>query len=136
MLGMSKYPQEYIDFCKAQIDAQLKAYRKLAKASDGNGALTEFEPQFFNHMVLALEQYFCHRLRTVEGKDGNPLNESRVLSTSIMSHGGVMTADKTIKMKPENTLLGYGYDDQIALTDKEFAKLAGGFFAELQKKFT
>jgi hypothetical protein len=32
-----------------------------------------FERQFFNHMMLALDHYFLHRSRNMEGKDGNPL---------------------------------------------------------------
>jgi hypothetical protein len=37
-----------------------------------------FERQFFNHMILALDHYFGHRGRTMEGKDGKPLNEVRM----------------------------------------------------------
>ena len=29
----------------------------------------------FNNMTLVLDRYFVHRLRTVTGKDGNPLNQ-------------------------------------------------------------
>ena len=55
-----------------------------------------FERQLFNHMILALDHYFVHRSRTMEGKDGNPLNEVRMLCHAIMENEGRMSADKTI----------------------------------------
>jgi hypothetical protein len=45
----------------------------------------------------------CHRLSGAhwEGKDGNPLNELRMLIDTLISHKGVMRADKQIKLPPE-----------------------------------
>jgi hypothetical protein len=47
-----------------------------------------------------LENYFVHRSRTLEKKDGNPLNEVRVLCTSMMSNDGKLAADKQIRLDP------------------------------------
>jgi hypothetical protein len=54
-------------------------------------------------MALVLDHYFCHRPRTLEKKDGDPLNEVRVLCNSLMSNDGIMVADKTI-MFPNSAL--------------------------------
>jgi len=105
MLGESNYSQEYVDDCRKKVAAQVAAYRRMAKAAGPSTALEAFEPVFFNNMVLVLDTFFTHRLRGKEGKDGNPLNEVRVLCASLMSNGDVMTADKTIKMKPETSVL-------------------------------
>ncbi len=43
---------------------------------------------------------FVHRRNTLERKDGNPLNEVRMLRSSILQSHGVMSADKTIKFNP------------------------------------
>ena len=39
-------------------------------------------------MVLQLEYMFVHRLSGLEGKDGNPLTEVRVLCNSLLFNGG------------------------------------------------
>jgi hypothetical protein len=33
MLGMKTYPRDYIDSCRARVDADLRAYRKQVKLS-------------------------------------------------------------------------------------------------------
>jgi hypothetical protein len=128
MLGMRNYPQDYIDATRRRIDTDLTAYRTIT-SSDG------FETVFFNNMVLVLEASFVHRLRVVEGKDGNPLNEVRVLAGSLLDNAGVLTPDKTVKLKPETSILGLRPGDRIALDETRFVKLADAFFAELEAKF-
>jgi hypothetical protein len=67
MLCVNKYTRKYIDGCRARVSAQLSSYRRLvtgAKKQNGAGnaaldsALESFEGDFFNHMVLALDNYF------------------------------------------------------------------------------
>ena len=65
-----------------------------------------FAPLFFGNLVVVLDGYFVHRTRAIEGKDGNPLNEVRMLCSSILGHDGVLAADGTIKYKPEASVLG------------------------------
>jgi hypothetical protein len=136
MLANNSYPPEYVRQCRTNVDELLKAYRKVATATQGDASITQFAPQFFNHLVLALDEYFVHRLRAVEGKDGNPLNEVRVIANSVMLHDGVFTVEKSIKMKPEASVLGFEPGDAIALDEKSFAKLASAYFDEIEAKFT
>jgi len=145
MLGVKKYSPEYLEACRSRMEAQLAAYRALVAATRGvKGAqrseldtrLKAFETQFFNNMVLALEQCFCHRLRGVEGKDGNPLNESRVLAGSLMENGGRMGSDKSIKLEPSESLLKYELGEQIELDENDFNLLARAFLAEIERKFS
>ena len=138
MLGVKTYPQKYVKQCRSNIDGQLAAYKKLAAAA-GTGkagtALKGFAPGYFNSMVVVLESCFMHRLRGVEGKDGNPLNEVRVLTTSVLENNGVLTVEKTIKWKSEASVLGLAPGDEISLTEADFAKLAKAYFAEIEAKF-
>jgi hypothetical protein len=69
------------------------------------GGSAHAEAAFFSNMVLALDHYFLHRVRKLEGKDGNPLNEVRVLCDSLTENDGVFAADGAIKLKPEETVL-------------------------------
>ena len=70
-----------------------------------------------------LDNLFVHRLRTAEGKDGNPLNEVRVICGSPLENGGALAADKQIKLKPEASVLGYEVGDTIALDEEGFRRM-------------
>ncbi len=129
MLGVKNYSQEYIDRCRSRIVGDTAAFRSIGAAGE------EFEHRFFNNQVIVLDAMFVHRLRTVEGKDGNPLNEVRMLSNSMLVHGDIFTADSTIKLKPEKTILRLQFGDAIALNEVTFVALAEAFFAELERKF-
>jgi hypothetical protein len=124
------------------MEAQLAAYKFLvagadaAKASHLRAAFETFEPLFFNNLVLVLDGCFVHRTRAIEGKDGNPLNEVRMLSTSILSHRGVLTADKTIKYDPEASILKLKIGDEIRIGEARFLALFRAYFAELRRRFT
>ena len=129
MLGMKTYPQDYIDACRARVDAQLAAYRAAAVKDSA------VEAAFFNNMVIVLDSYFTHRLRGVEGKDGNPLNEVRVLASSMMQGGEKLVKDTQIKLDPATSVLGLEVGATIALTEADFVALSKAFFAELEARF-
>ena len=144
MLSIASYTQEYIDTCRSSVDMTVAAYENLGSAvttSKGTDAapvefaMASFEPAFYNHMILALHGYFGSRARNKEGKDGNPLNEVRMLCDSLMHDNGRLAADKTIKWRPEKSVLGYHVGDEIRLTTADFSRLSKAFFAELESKY-
>jgi hypothetical protein len=130
MLGVKTYPADYIASCRARIDTALDAYRTLEAPAP------EFEAAFFSSLVLVLDEMFVHRLRVVEGKDGNAMNEVRVLCESMLLHGNVMTPEKTIKLAPERSVLGLQYGDEIKLSEAQFKRLAAAFFSDIEAKFS
>lgn len=130
MLGMKTYKKDYIDACRARVDANVRAYKKQAGKDP-----KEFEWRYFNDQVLLLDYMFVHRLSGVEGKDGNPLNEVRMISGSLMQSGGVMTPEKSIRMKPAVTVVKYEFGDDINVTESDYARLAEAFFAEIETKY-
>ena len=100
------------------------------------GCKTEaFEATFFNNMVLVLDYLFVHRLRTMEGKDGNPLNEVRVMCDSMVLNGGTMSADRSIKLIPAKSVLKVQFGETIKLTEADFLRLYQACFAEIESKY-
>ncbi len=142
MLAVKTYAQDYVDECRSRMEAQLAAYKSLVssagkdKASTTRSAVESFAPLFFNNLILVLDNYFVHRTRAIEGKDGNPLNEVRMLCNSILRNHGVLCADKTIKYRPETSVLKLRTGDEIRLNEAQFVLLFKSFFYEIQHKFT
>ncbi len=134
MLSVTTYPQDYVDARREAVRAQLAAYADLVKRAP-TGAADAFEPGFGEAMVLALDASFCHRSRTLELKDGNPLNEVRVLCGSILENGGVLLKDRQIRLNPETSVLGYAPGDEIRLGPEDVARLAEAFLNEIEVKF-
>lgn len=144
MLCINNYSQKYIDECRSRINVQLSAYQDLtsmARTHVGtndaalNSAIGSFEPIFFNNMVLVLDSYFTHRSRTMEMKDGNSLNEVRILGNSMMHNHGIVSADKTIKWDPAKSVLKYQVGDEISLDEEDFLLIFEAFFAEIESKY-
>lgn len=144
MLGRKNYTQEEIDHAKAAIEQQLAASKELVKAvaapsTDAKlaAALESFQTFFFNNMALVLDRYFVHRLAgpKYEGKDGNPLNEVRVICDSLITNDGVMRSDTQIKLSPDRSVVALSVGDPIRLTAADFDRLSTAFFAELERRF-
>ena len=144
MLCVNSYTQDYVDDCCSRMESQLAAYKALvtaarAKTESRKSALSTafdaFEPLFFNNLVVVLDSFFVHRSRTLEKKDGNPLNEVRMICNSILQNHGVLSADKTIKFKTANSVLKLQIGEEINLTESDFVLLFKAFFAEIETKF-
>src|SRR6266699_6258698 len=139
---MKKYSEDYNAACRARVDGDLRAYRKQV----GNAPSKEFEARFFNDQVLLLDYMFVHRFSGIEGRDGNPLNEVRILCNSILLNKGKLQVDKLpgwpnsavsgLKLPPEKSLLKIQVGDEVRLTEADFVRLYKAFFAEIEKKYS
>ena len=135
MLCVNTYRQDYLDQCRGRVASYVDAYRAMAAGATDAAATAAFEPVFFNNLVLALDTYFTHRSRTIEGKDGNAVNEVRVLCSSLTQHDGVLVADKAIRLRPDTSVLSYAPGDEIALTADGLVRLADAYFGEMEARF-
>ena len=130
MLAVTKYPADYIASVRALIDERVAGFRKLGDVPP------DVATAFYADLVLVLELAFVHRQRKDEGKDGNPLNELRLLAVSLLTNGGRMVDGKPLKVRPDTSVLGYAEGDVIAVTEGDFARLAEGVYAEVTKRFS
>jgi len=142
MLGMKTYSQDYINACRTRVEANLRAYRKQV----GKAQSEEFEDLFFKDQVLLLDYMFVHRFSGIEGRDGNPLNEVRILCNSILLNKGKLQVDKLpgwpnsavsgLKLPPEKSLLKIQVGDEVRLTEGDFVRLSKAFLSEIEKKYS
>jgi hypothetical protein len=145
MLSVSAYPQSYIDEARARIAGQVAVFGGLSsvvraepRAARGRvgSALDALEPEYFANLVIALDSHFVHRSRGQERKDGNAMNEVRVLVSSIQYHDSILTSEKGIRLDPARSVLGIEYGDRIRIDAEGFERLAGAFFEALEATYS
>jgi hypothetical protein len=141
VLGRKTYTPDELDAARTATDRTLAAYRRLAEAIERSGdteakaALGALEPLLFNELTLALDRRFVHRLRSVTGKDGTPLNELELLAESLMNNDGELRGNNVIRLRPAETVLGLDVGDDIALGENDFVRLAHGVLGEIESKY-
>lgn len=141
MLGMKKYPKKYIAECRARVDANLIAYRKQIRKAQSQ----DFEARYFDDQVLLLDYMFVHRLTGIEGKDGNALNEVRILCNSLLLNGGKLQVEKLpgwlnsagagMRLSPEKSVLKLQPGDQVQLSETDFVQLSKAFFEKIERRY-
>ena len=141
MVARSSYPAPYVEAARRRIAAAVDAYQdvsaSVAKLGDprDDDALAMLETAYFNNLLLALDASFSHRLRAKEGKDGNPLNEVRVLCRSIIENDDVVIEDKQARLTPEASVLGYRVGDPIVLSESDFTRLSAAYLDEIEARY-
>jgi hypothetical protein len=141
MLGMKKYPKKYVAECRRRVEENVRAYRETAKRVPSR----DFETRYFNDQTMLLDYMFVHRLTGIEGKDGNPLNEVRIICNSLLLNGGKLQVDKLpgwpnsagsgMKLPPDRSVLKLKTGDAVQLTEADFVRLSEAFFAEIERKY-
>ena len=71
----------------------------------------------------------------MEGKDGNPKNEVRVLCISMLENDGKLAVNKTIKLKAADSSLGYEVGDEIRVTAADFDRLSEAYYAAIEQAY-
>ncbi|MDX6568156.1 MAG: hypothetical protein QOH15_734 [Gaiellales bacterium] len=142
MLGRKDYTPEELAQARSAVEQQLAVYRQLVEAVDSSppspeltAALEALEPLFFNNMAIVLDRYFVHRIRTVTGKDGNPLNEVELISDSLMYNDGIFRGNNVIKLIPQQSIAKLEIGDRIRLRAAQFEQLSRAFLDEIDARF-
>ena len=145
MLGLNDDEQDYIDACRSRIESQIAVFYEVSQSARDHGdadvsglegALESLEYEYFNNMLIVLDGYFVHRLRGVEGKDGNALNEVRVMTRSLMENGGTMMADPTIPLDPARSVLRLEVGAPVTLTLQQYRRISDAFLREIESRFS
>ncbi len=144
MSAVTRYSHAHVQVCRAELASQLTAYRDLvAAASKASGmsltridaALSAFEPVYFNNLLIALHARFSHFEHDAGQTSGNPLDEVRLLVTSLVVHGGVMTVDGGTRYESGHAVLGIDKGDRIALNAEDFEALSTAFLAKIDATY-
>ncbi len=136
MLMRSDYPPEYVEAVRDSVAANVASYAALGLPEEN-----DFERGYVHQLLLALDSYFTHRGRALEGKDGNPLNEVRMITDSLHGNDGrrsivpVLAANSTIKYRPEKSVLGLAVGDLLDLSVSDYHRLALAFLDEIEQRF-
>lgn len=128
MLGRKNYPREYIERCRRDIEAQIEEFNDLPPVT------STFARRLAGHLVIVMDACFVNRLRATEGKDGNALNEVRLLAQSLM-YGDVVVDDSTVTWTKDAMVLGLTKGDDLELTISDVDRLQRAFFAQMIDKY-
>jgi hypothetical protein len=134
MLARSSYSAAQIAAARAAFADLVDAWTEIA-ARSAQSARERAERQVFAQMVVALDGWFAHRLRAAEGKDGNALNEVRLLAQGITANGGYFPSDATIRWRPDASVTGFRAGDRIEMSAESFSRLSGAFLAGIAARF-
>ncbi len=143
MLSQTKYTAEYIQTCRAKIDADIERYNYLVATARSehstnetlDAAIATFEPVFFNNLLLVLDGYFVHRGKDIQEAAGGSLEEVRSMCQSIMHNSNKMSKDNAINTGAAASVLNYSSGSEIKLNETDFIKLANAFFNEIEGKY-
>jgi hypothetical protein len=125
MLLRTGYDRHYVAACRESVGAAVEELRRVGASSAA-----------WNQLLPALDRWFELRNPKVEGRDGNPLNEVRVLATCVTEHGSVVVIPRGIKLSPDTSVLGFEAGEEISLDGDSFERLFDAFLAEVEAKFT
>jgi hypothetical protein len=128
MLAVSRYAPEYIERCRDTFHATIAACGKGLSSTKG-------EPLVTRQLIVALDGWFAQRTRGMEGKDGNPMNEVRLLASSITNHAGVLTLEKGLRLTAEGSVLGLSPGDRISPSLHDLAHLVDAFLDAIERTY-
>ena len=129
MPARNAYRSDEIAACRDSCDALLAVWA----ANDVED--TTLESVVFTQAVVVLDAWFAHRDRDLEGDDGNPMNEVRVIADSVVGNGGTLRVQEPIQWAPERTVLRFAVGDEVEMTADDFERIAAAYLAAIEAHY-
>ena len=129
MPGRNSYTSDEVESCRDACDALLAAWA----ANDIED--TTLEGMVFGQAVVVLHTWFAHRDRDLEGPDGSPLHEVRVVADSVVGNDGTLRVEEPAGWVPSRTVLRLAVGDDIELTANRFERLAAAYLAAIEAAY-
>jgi hypothetical protein len=123
------YTSDEVESCRDNCDALIAAWG--ANEVDD----TTLESLVFGQAVVVLHTWFGHRRRELEGGDGNPMNEVRVIADSIVDNDAVLRVEGPITWVPERTVLRLDVGDDVQITANGFERLTAAYLAAIESTY-
>jgi hypothetical protein len=123
------YTSDEIEDCRDNADSLLAAWG----ANEVEDAT--LESLVFSQAVVVLDAWFIHRSRDLEGADGNPMNEVRVLAGSVVGNDGVVRVEGPITWDPPRTVLGLAVGDEVEVTADGYERLAAAYLSAIEATY-
>ena len=105
MPSRTSYDHAYVDAARSAFAERVQAFDVLPEDTLG---LADFEPVYFDTLVVALDNYFGH---PTDEQGAGPVHEVQALSAAIMRS-----------------------DSDRAIASIEFSRLSKAFFDELERR--
>ena len=129
MPDRNTYTPDEIEACRDNADSLLAAWA----ANEVEDAT--LESLVFSQAVVVLDAWFGHRSRELEGDDGNPMNEVRVVADSVVANDGVVRVEGPISWVPQRTVLGLAVGDEVEVTADGYERLAAAYLAAIEATY-
>jgi hypothetical protein len=123
------YTSDEVESCRDNCDALIAAWG--ANEVDDS----TLESLVFGQAVVVLHTWFGHRRRELEGGDGNPMNEVRVIADSIVDNDAVLRVEGPITWVPERTVLRLDVGDDVQITANGFERLTAAYLAAIESTY-
>lgn len=138
MQAATTYSRQYLDATRTRVAEQLATFRRFASVAttpDAAATIAAWSPVYFGSLVVGLDHAFVHRRRDAAQRDGDVLDEVRVLASSIAEHGGVLTVEDDTPYDPERSVTGARPGALINLGDVDFERLAEAYLAAIEARY-
>ena len=129
MTDRTTYTSDEVESCRDNCDALIAAWG--ANEVDDS----TLESLVFGQAVVVLHTWFGHRRRELEGGDGNPMNEVRVIADSIVDNDAVLRVAGPITWVAERTVLRLAVGDDVEVTANGFERLAAAYIAAIESTY-